>query len=171
MGGSTHAGSSEPWGVLMRKAYQVLAFIIALEVVIQAAAIAYGLAGLGHWVEDGNTLTKAKLDNDNALHFQGIGGFAVHGVNGMMIIPLITLAFLVVSFFTKLSGASKRAGLITLLVAVQITLGLSSDAVVVLAPLHAINGFIIFSLAVMTGVMMRRTAPTSVAPAPEPAPV
>jgi hypothetical protein len=34
----------------------------------------------------------------------------VHGMNGMMIVPLLALTFLVVSFFTKLPGASKRAG-------------------------------------------------------------
>src|SRR5438067_2459943 len=143
----------------MRKTYQVLAFVLAAEVVIQAMAIAYGLAGLGHWVEDGNTLTKAKLDHSDQLHFQGIGGFAVHGINGMMLIPLLTLAFLVVAFLSKVPGAPKRAGLITLLVIVQVVLGLSADGVPLLAPLHALNGFALFSLLVMTGISMRGTAP------------
>jgi hypothetical protein len=153
----------------MRKMYQIFAFLIATEVVVQAAAIAYALAGLGHWIEDdGGVLNKAVLDADKGPDFQGVGGFAVHGINGMMIIPLITLLFLVISFFAKLPGASKRAGLIVLLVAVQVTLGLSSHSVVVLAPLHAINGFILFSLAVMTGVKAGRTAPVVTAPPPHP---
>ena len=153
----------------MRKTYQIFAFLIATEVVIQAAAIAYALAGLGKWVEDdGGVLNKAVLDADDGPDFRGVGGFELHGINGMMIIPLITLLFLIFSFFTKLPGASKRAGLITLLVAVQVTLGLSSHSVVALAPLHAINGFILFSLAVMTGVKVGKAAPVVTSPAPEP---
>lgn len=152
----------------MRKTYQIFAFLIATEVVVQAAAIAYALAGLGHWIEDdGGVLNKQVLDDESA-HFQGVGGFAIHGMNGMMIIPLITLIFLIISFFAKLPGASKRAGLITLLVAVQVTLGLSSHSVVALAPLHAINGFILFSLAVMTGVKVGKATPVVTSPAPEP---
>jgi hypothetical protein len=153
----------------MRKAYQIFAYLIALEVVIQAAAIAYALAGLGKWVEDdGGVLTKAKLDDDNALTFQGVGGFEVHGLNGMMLIPLITIIFLIISFFSNVPGAPKRAGIIFVLVAVQIALGLGLHGVVVLAPLHALNGFILFSLAAMTGAQVGRTAPVSTSPAPEP---
>jgi hypothetical protein len=154
----------------MRSAYRILAIIIAVEVVIQAMMIVFAVAGLGHWVDEGGTLDKAAFESDD-LSFTGVAGFMVHGINGMMIIPLITLTFLIVSFFAKVPGGSKRAGIITLLVIVQVTLGLSSHSVVALAPLHAINGFLLFSLAVMTGVMTGRTAPTPVAPAPEPAPV
>ena len=151
----------------MRKTYQIFAFLIATEVVVQAAAIAYAIAGVGKYIEDGHQITKKMLDDESA-HFQGVGGFAVHGINGMMLIPLITLLFLAFSFFAKLPGASKRAGLITFLVAVQISLGLSSGDVVVLAPLHAINGFVIFSLAVMTGVKVGKAGPIVTSPVPEP---
>jgi len=42
----------------MKAAYKWLAFIIAAEVVVQAAAIAFGYARLGKYVDDGATLTK-----------------------------------------------------------------------------------------------------------------
>lgn len=152
----------------MRKAYQVLAFLLAVEVVVQAAAIAYGTAGVFRWVDhDHGVLNKGVLDAHDGPHFRGVGGFELHGINGTAIIPLLTLAFLVVSFFTKLPGASKRAGIITGLVVLQIVLGLGAGAVVELAPLHAINGFALFSLAVMTGVTTRRGAAVEQAAAPE----
>ena len=134
----------------MKKVYRVLAYVLAAEVIVQAMAVAYGIAGVGKYVEDGHPLTKAVMDADNP-DFQGVGGFMIHGMNGMMIIPLLTIAFLVVSFFTKTAGASKRAGILFGLIALQITLGLSSHSVPALAPLHVLNGFGIFTLAALTG--------------------
>ena len=43
----------------MRNAYRILAIIIAVEVVIQAMAMVFAVAGLGIWVDDGSTLDKA----------------------------------------------------------------------------------------------------------------
>ena len=134
----------------MKKVYRVLAYLLAAEVIVQAMAVAYGIAGVGKYVEDWHPLTKAVMDADNP-NFQGVGGFMIHGMNGMMVIPLLTIAFLVVSFFTKTVGASKRAGILFGMVALQITLGLSSHGVPALAPLHVLNGFGIFTLAAITG--------------------
>ena len=39
----------------MRKAHQILAYLLAAEVAIQAMAIAYALAGLGPWIENDST--------------------------------------------------------------------------------------------------------------------
>jgi hypothetical protein len=137
----------------MKRAYQVLAFVLAAEVVVQAMAIAYGFAGLFHWVEeDHGVVNKALLDDDSNLKFRGGGGFAFHGINGMMFIPIIVLLFLLFSAFSKMPGATKRAAGLLLLVAVQIVLGLALHGVVLLALLHALNAFVIFSGAVMTGV-------------------
>ena len=135
----------------MRKAHQVLAGLLAAEVVIQAMAIAYALAGLGHWIDDGHTLTKQLIDDED-LHFQGVGGFAIHGMNGMMIIPLIAIVFLIVSLLAnkQLPGAAKRGGILFGMVALQVFLGLTLHDVVVLAPLHALNGFGIFAMAIVT---------------------
>jgi hypothetical protein len=148
----------------MRKAHQVFASLIAAEVVIQAMAIAYALFGLGHWIEeDGGVLNKAVLDADKGPEFQGVGGFAVHGINGMMIIPLITIIFLIVSLIANktVPGAAKRAGIIFLMVAVQVILGMSGHSVVVLGPLHALNGFGIFAMAILTARKASEAAPVT----------
>jgi hypothetical protein len=141
----------------MRKAHQILAGILGLEVVIQAMAIAYALAGLSYWVmEDGGVLTKQVIDDETA-EFQGVGGFAVHGINGMMIIPLLGIIFLVVSLLAnkQLPGAAKRGGIIFAMVALQVFLGLTSHSAPLLAPLHALNGFGIFA---MCAVAVRKAA-------------
>ena len=47
----------------MRATYRVLAFIIAVEVVVQAAMMAFAAAGLFIWIDkDGGVLDKATLD-------------------------------------------------------------------------------------------------------------
>lgn len=139
----------------MRTVFKVLVFALAAEVVVQAMAIAYALAGLGKWVEDdGGVLNKAALDSES-LHFQGVGGFAIHGINGMTVIPILALLMLITSFFSKVAGASKRAGILFALVVVQVVLGMTLHGVPVVAPLHALNGFALFLLALQTGLRLR----------------
>ena len=76
----------------MRSTYRVLAYLLAAEVVIQAMAIAYALAGLGKWIEeDGGVLNKAGPRRREDPEFTGVGGFPIHGINGMMVIPLLAL--------------------------------------------------------------------------------
>ena len=72
----------------MRTTYRVLAYIIAAEVVIQASMVAFAVFGLGVWVDkDGGVLDKATFESEP--DFTGALGFAIHGMNGMMLIPLI----------------------------------------------------------------------------------
>jgi hypothetical protein len=134
----------------MRSTYRVLAYIVAAEVAIQAAAVAYGLFGLGKWIEDGGTLNKAVFDNESAT-FTGIVGLTIHGINGMMVIPLVALVLLVVSFFAKVRGGVKWAGAILALVVIQVLLGSFAHETPQLGPLHGINALILFSVAVMAG--------------------
>ena len=135
----------------MIKTYRVLAYLLAALVLVQAMAIAYALAGLGYWVEeDGGVLDKALIDSDDA-DFGGVGGFMIHGMNGMMVIPLVVLVFLVISLFTKLPGATKRAALLFGLVALQVFLGIFSHEVPFAIVFHALNAFAIFSMAALTG--------------------
>lgn len=135
----------------MRAAYRTLAYLIALEVMVQAAAIAYAFAGLGKWVEDdGGVVTKKALEGDN-LHFTGVGGFAVHGLNGMMIVPLLALLLLIVSFFSKVPGGPKFAGIVVGLVVVQVALGIGLHSLPALGMLHGINALALFSMAVVAG--------------------
>lgn len=93
----------------MRRAYHVLAYLIAVEVVVQAMMIATGVAGLGHWIDDGATVNKHILDNNPS--FTGSWGFAVHAINGEMLIPLLAIILLIVSFFAKVAGGTRWAAL------------------------------------------------------------
>ena len=131
----------------MRKAYRILAYAISIEVVIQAMAIALGLAGLGKWIEDGATLNKKILDDEPS--FTGSWGFMVHGMNGEMLIPLLAIALLVVSFRARIPGGSRWAGYIIGLIAIQVVLGLTAEDVPYLILLHALNAFVILGTALM----------------------
>jgi hypothetical protein len=145
----------------MRNVYRVLAFLLAAEVVIQAMAIAYALAGLGKWVEnDGGVLNKQVLDADDSLHFKGVGGFATHGINGMMIIPILVLLLLIVSFFAKVPNGIRNAAILIGLVILQVILGLALHDVPYVAFLHVLNAFAILGLSIQTG-RMASVAPTS----------
>lgn len=154
----------------MRRTYQVLAYLLAVEVLVQAMAIAYALAGLGKWVDsDGGVLNKQVFDSDSA-HFSGIGGFAVHGINGMMLIPLLTLALLIVSFFAKVDSGKRRAGILVGLVVLQVALGIALHGVPYVAPLHALNAFAILAVAVLAGRAAGRRAAVVSLPAQAGAP-
>ena len=134
----------------MRKALRVLFYLLAAEVVVQGMLIAYGLAGMAHWVEeDGGVVNKALFDQDNP-DFPGFGGFVGHGMNGMMVIPVLVLVLLIVSFFAKVAGATRDAGILLGLVVLQIILGLTAHGVPYVVTLHVINAFVIFSLAALT---------------------
>jgi hypothetical protein len=139
----------------MRSVYRVFAFLIAAEVVIQASAIAYGFFGIGKYVDDGATINKAAIESDSTS-FTGLGGLAVHGINGTMIVPVIALVFLVISFFAKVPGGVKWAGITFLLVAIQITLGIFGHEVPALGALHGINALLLFGVAVSAGMRVKR---------------
>ena len=154
----------------MRTTYRVFAYLIAAAVVVQAMAIAYALAGLGKWIEDDHgVLNKQVLDNSDSLHFRGSGGFALHGFDGMLVIPLLALLFVIISFFAKVPGGSKRAGIIFGLIVLQVILGFTLHGVPVVAPLHALNAFIILGVAIMTGHRVTAAAATPADATPQPA--
>jgi heme A synthase len=105
---------------------------------------------MGHWVdEDGGVVNKALFDQDNP-DFPGVGGFMTHGMNGMMVIPVLVLLLLIVSFFAKVPGATKTAAILLGLVVAQVVLGIASHSVPYLIMLHVPNAFLIFSLAALT---------------------
>jgi hypothetical protein len=140
----------------MKSVYRVLAYVIAAEVVVQAAAIAFAVFGLSKWVEDGGTLTKAAMESEDTK-FTGVLGFAIHGMNGTMLIPLVTLVFLVVSFFAKVPGGLKWAGFVVLAVVVQVLLGMFAHGAPALGLLHGANALVLFGLAVTAGRRVGRT--------------
>jgi hypothetical protein len=135
----------------MRTVYRVFAWLIAVEVMVQAAAMVYAIAGLGIWVDrDGGVLDKAAFESEESL-FPEMIGFFVHGINGMMVIPLLALIFLIVSFFAKVPGGVKWAALVLLAVVVQVALGLFGHEAAIFGLLHGVNALVLFSLAVWAG--------------------
>ena len=137
----------------MRTAYRVLAWLVAVEVVVQAAAISWGIFGLGKWVESGGVFDKAVLESDASAFPEDLG-FAVHGINGQMVIPVLALALLVVSFFAKLTRGVALAGGVVGLVALQVLLGMLHQPV--LGLLHGANALLLFGLAVTAAMRAGR---------------
>jgi hypothetical protein len=140
----------------MRTTYRALAWLIALEVAVQAAAMVYAIAGLGIWVDqDGGVLDKAAFESEESL-FPEMIGFFVHGVNGMMVIPALALVFLVLSFFAKVPSGVKWAGFVFVAVIVQVALGLFGHEAAIFGLLHGVNALLLFALAVMAGMRVSK---------------
>jgi hypothetical protein len=145
----------------MRSAYRVLAYLLAVEVVIQAAAIAFAVFGLTKWIGEGGVLDKAALE-DPSTTFTGVTGFMVHGINGQIVMPLIALILLVVSFFAKVPKGVQWAGICLGTVVVQVLLGMFGHGVPALGGLHGILAVALFAAAVIAA----RRASTGSASAP-----
>ncbi|MDQ1669943.1 MAG: hypothetical protein QOE40_2004 [Actinomycetota bacterium] len=143
------------------KAYRILAHLIAAEVVIQSAAITFAVFGLDKWVDGGGVLDKASLESDD-LSFTGVVGFSIHAINGMMVMPFLALILLILSFFVKsLPGGVQWAAALFGLVILQVALGLFAHDVVWLGPLHGINAFALFMVALQAGRRVTPPAPVS----------
>jgi heme A synthase len=151
----------------MRNVYRILAGLVAVGVVVQAMSIVYGVAGLEKWVEDGGVFDKAASETED-LSFTGAAGFLVHGINGMMIVPAVALLLLVCAFFAKVPGGVRWAGLVLLLVVVQVTLGLLGHEVPAVGALHGLNALLLFGSA---GYASWRARPQRVTVADAPAAV
>lgn len=133
----------------MRTVYRVLAILIAVEVFVQAAAIAFAVFGLTAWVDDGGVLDKATMEDESA-QFDGVVGFMVHGINGSTVVPVLALLLLVASFFTRVPGATRWALLVLLLVGVQVSLGIFAHEMPVLGAFHGINALLLLGASVET---------------------
>jgi heme A synthase len=144
------------------KVYRALAYLVAVEVIVQAATHAYGAAGLGHWIwADHHTATRAVLEDGD---YTGRAAGLLHGQNGAMIVPLIALALLVVAVIVRrrLVGAVRWAGISLCLVVLQVVLGFVTLEVPAVGALHAVNAFVLLWAAVHTA---RLPAPPARSPA------
>jgi hypothetical protein len=161
---------SAPWwrlrglegGCDMRSAYKGIAFLIALGVLIQAAAVAGGWFGTINEVDDG-----AVINSD----YEGNIGHAVHGINGMMIMPLLGLLLLIVSAFAKIPGGAKWAGLTLLAIVVQVVLAFVAFGAPVVGVLHGANAFVVLGLALYAGRRVASGTTTTAAQTGTPATV
>jgi hypothetical protein len=143
----------------MKTAYRLLAYLVALEVVVQAAAIAFATFGLLTYVSGGGVLDRA---SQRAHAYDGAVGFVVHGVNGQMITPAIALILLIVAFFAKIPGGVVWAALVFGTVVVQVLLGQLAHAVPALGWVHGALAIVLFAVAIVTA----RRSETEVTPSP-----
>ena len=81
-----------------------------------------------------------------------------HGINGMMIIPLLVLLLLIVSFFAKVPGGVQKAAILLGLVVLQVFLGIFSHSIPFVVVLHVLNAFAILG----DGARGRLAAPSVV---------
>ena len=150
----------------MRIAYKVLAYLVAAEVAVQAMLIVWFIAGLGKWVDGGGVFDKAAMDSEGTPPFPEAAGIIAHINNGFFVVPALALLLLIVSFFTKVRGAIKWAGIVFVLVVVQVMLGILGHQFTLGGALHGLNALALFGTAIYTG---RRLRPAAVAVVEQPA--
>jgi hypothetical protein len=145
----------------MRATYRVLALLIAVGVVLQAAFIAAA------WFQVLNELDSGTVVDKN---YEGNWAHAAHGETGMMVIPVLAIALLILSFFARIPGGVKWAAITLGVTALQIVLAFGGFAVPVVGTLHGINAF---ALAAVASIAARkaRLAETATPPVDAAAPV
>ena len=143
----------------MKNVYRVLALLVAAGVMVQAAAIAFGMFGLIKWIENGGSLDKS---TEFGSDLGGYTGFTVHATAGIGIVPLIALLLLVSSFFAKVPGGIKWALIVFGVTVVQVGLGLFAHSLAGLGWLHGANALILFGVAVSAAMRVRTAAPAEV---------
>jgi len=138
----------------MKSAYRVLAGLTCLLVLVQAAAIAFGTFGIINFVEAGNDYTKS-IGEERAAEAGGIGQ-NIHSF-GAIAIALVAIALLIVSFFAKIDGGVKWAGIVFAAVLLQWVFAMIAFGAPVVGLLHGINAFVIFGTA-MTAMQRAKSA-------------
>ena len=149
----------------MRKLYRVLAYLLVAEVVVQAGAMALGIAGLGKWVDHGGVFDSSVMESD-ARAFPEVVGIMVHGLNGSIVIPALALILVVVSFFAHVPGGVKWAAAVFGLVFVQVNLGFAGHDLPFAGGLHGMNALAVFATALHTARRARVRPPAPVEAAP-----
>jgi hypothetical protein len=145
----------------MRTAYKVLAYLVATEVAVQAMLVVWFFAGLGKWVEGGGVLDKAAMESEGTS-FPQVVGIIAHGINGFFVIPGLALLLLIISFFTKVRGATRWAVIVFVLVIVQGQLGGLGHDFPLAGALHGLNALALFGAAIYAGRRLRAAAAVGV---------
>lgn len=138
----------------MRATYVWLSRLIALGVVLQAAFIAFGTFDILNAADDGRAYT----GDFNS-------GQVLHSVFGTIVIPLLAIIMLIVSFFARIPGGVKYAGIVFGLVVLQFLLAVIAFPVPVLGILHGINAFALAAVAGLAGRKATTAPPSATEPA------
>jgi hypothetical protein len=143
----------------MRAIYRVLAGLIAIGVVLQAAFIAVAWFTVLKDTDSG-----AVFDKNTEANW----GHLAHSVVGTMVIPLLALLLLIVSFFARIPGGVKWAAITLGVVVLQIVFAFLGFAAPVLGLLHGINAFAVAGVAsiAMRKARQAETQPVLGQPAP-----
>jgi hypothetical protein len=135
----------------VKQTYRVVASLVALGVIVQASAIAFG------WFDALN-----KIDNGLVVdkNYNGNVGHAIHGVNGMYVMPLLGLILLIVSFFAAktVPGARKWAGIVFGAIVLQVVLAFVAFSAPVVGALHGINALVVLGTAIRASMLTREAA-------------
>jgi hypothetical protein len=121
----------------MRATYRVLALLIAAGVVLQAAFIAVAWFTVLHDTDSGAVFDK---NSEN-------WGHVAHGIVGSGVIPLLSIALLILSFFARIPGGVKWAAITFGVVALQFALAAGGFMAPVVGTLHGINAFVLAGVA------------------------
>ncbi len=134
----------------MRQTYRVVASLIALGVLVQAGAVAFG------WFQVLNDLDNGLVvSGDNSYQ----AGHVIHGVNGLIVMPVLGLVLLGVSFAVAGSVPKARAwaGIVLGLILLQIALAFVAFSAPVVGALHGINALLLLGAAGRASMLTRTT--------------
>ena len=140
----------------MKATYRVLAGLICLLVLVQAAGIAFGTFGILSFVDGGDAYTKSVAEE--RAGDAGIGQ-NIHSF-GAIALTLVAIVLLVVSFFAKIEGGVKWAGIVFGAVVLQWIFAIVAFGAPVVGMLHGINAFVIFGTA-MNAIAPSISVPTT----------
>jgi hypothetical protein len=132
----------------VRQTYRVLAGLIALGVVVQAAAIAFGWFTAISDVDNGLVIDK---------NYEGNAGHALHGIVGFYVMPVLGLIFLIVSFVAAKAVPRGRtwAAIVFVAILVQVALAFLAFGLPAIGALHGLNALVVFGAAVRAVMLTR----------------
>lgn len=145
----------------MHRAYGVIAWIIAGGVAVQAAAIAFGVGGMVHFVQDGGVVDKALIESGQITYLGEIG-FWIHAIGGAVVVPLAAVALLLLAFAVRVRGARLLAAIVLGLIALQVMAGFGLRDLPYLGLFHGVNALAVLLVSVYAALRVGRTTRTPV---------
>ena len=139
----------------MRQTYRVVASLIVLGVLVQAAAVALA------WFQVISDLEGGAVFDENAEFNLG---HLIHLYNGMYLMPVLGLVLLGVSFGAAraVPHARKWAGIVLGLIVLQVALALLAFMVTpALGALHGVNALLLLGAAGRAAALTRTASPAA----------
>ena len=153
----------------MKRIYAVLAFVVCGLVALQASFAVWADSGLFLWIAGGGSIDQSTMESESLPPFPEAAGFMLHGMNGMMVIPVVALLLLVVSFLAKIPRGIAWAVGVAVLVALQVALGILGHSASIAGFVHGINALALFTVALLAGQKAWRAATVTAPAQPVPA--